>query len=158
MKDITYHKATIDDVHTLVKNRIDFAVELKGGQSEEKTETLRIQMTDYFLRATADGSCISFIARCDNKVAGIGSVHIREMPGNFINLSGRWGYIMNMYTLPAFRRMGVCTGILNALVEEAGRSGITAFELHATKEGEMVYIQNGFKIHNEPNYRKFISI
>jgi hypothetical protein len=52
--------------------------------------------------------------------------------------------------------MGICKGILNALVEEGTRRGITAFELHATPEGELVYKNNGFAIHVEPTYRKFI--
>lgn len=35
-------------------------------------------------------------------------------------------------------------------------TGVTGFELHATKEGEMVYKQNGFVIHDEPTYRMII--
>ena len=53
-------------------------------------------MTEYFSKAIQDNTCISFIAKCDEDVADIGSVHLREMPGNFKNPSGKWGYIMNM--------------------------------------------------------------
>jgi hypothetical protein len=81
---------------------------------------------------------------------------LREQPGNFKNPSGKWAYIMNMYTYPSFRRLGICTGILKALTDEASLNNITAIELHATKNGELVYVQNGFVIHNEPTYRKFI--
>ena len=157
MNEITFHKAGQSDVQDLVKHRILFALELSGEQNEAMISRLKQQMTDYFSKATAEGGCISFLAKCEGKVAGIGSVHVREQPGNFKNPSGKWGYIMNMYTVPEFRRRGVCKGILNALVEEAGKEGITAFELHATKEGELVYKQNGFELYNEPTYRKFIS-
>src|SRR5882762_3454407 len=102
--NITFHKATVYDISILVDNRILFALELSGEQNEEAIGALRIQMTNYFSKATADNTCISFIAKCNGTVAGIGSVHLREMPGNFKNLSGKWGYIMNMYTVPAFRR------------------------------------------------------
>ncbi|HLA56326.1 MAG TPA: GNAT family N-acetyltransferase [Flavobacterium sp.] len=155
MNNITYHKATVNDTSILVENRILFAIELSGGQNQETIKTLTKQMTAYFSKATADDSCISIIAKYDGIVAGIGSVHIREMPGNFKNPTGKWGYIMNMYTVPNFRRKGICKGILDLLVEEGKKSGITAFELHATNEGEFVYRQNGFEIHNEPTYRKF---
>ncbi len=154
--NITYHKATIDDISALVDNRILFALELSGEQSEEAIESLRNQMTDYFSKAIIENSCISFIAKCDGIVAGIGSVHLREMPGNFKNPSGKWGYIMNMYTIPSFRRKGVCKNILNLLVEEGKKYGITAFELHATKEGEKVYSQEGFELYHEPTFRKLI--
>lgn len=153
---ITYSKATQADIQGLVDNRILFALELSGGQNEEAIQLLRNQMTNYFSNATMDNSCISFIAKCDDIVAGIGSVHIRVMPGNFKNPSGKWGYIMNMYTVPEFRRKGICKSILNLLVEEGKKMGVTAFELHATKDGEMVYIQEGFIQHNQPTLRKFI--
>ena len=61
-----------------------------------------------------------------------------------------------MYTAPPFRKNGICRNILDKLISDAANSGITAFELHATKQGESVYKQNGFEIHNEPTYRKFI--
>lgn len=154
---ITYFKANISDVSTLVDNRILFAFELGGEQSPEKVEALKNQMTTYFTKATADQSCISIIAKCGEAIAGIGSVHIRQMPGNFKNPSGKWGYIMNMYTVPQFRRNGICKRILNLLVEEGKKIDITAFELHATKAGEMVYLQEGFAAHIEPTLRKYIS-
>lgn len=155
--NITYHKATINDISVLVDNRILFALELSEGQNEDTIQSLRNQMTDYFSKAIQDNTCISFIAKFDEIVAGIGSVHLRDMPGNFKNPSGKWGYIMNMYTIPSFRRKGICKGILNLLVEEGKKIGVTAFELHATKDGEKVYTQEGFTHHNEPTLRKFIS-
>lgn len=154
--NITYHKATIEDVTTLVDNRILFALELSGVQSEEDIHSLRNQMTDYFSKAIQDNTCISFIAKCEGIVAGIGSVHLREMPGNFKNPSGKWGYIMNMYTIPSFRGNGICKSILNLLVEEGKKYGYYAFELHATNDGEKVYIQEGFIHHNEPTLRRFM--
>ncbi|MBK9734102.1 MAG: GNAT family N-acetyltransferase [Saprospiraceae bacterium] len=156
MDIISYQKATIDDTSVLVDNRILFAIELSGAQSPELIQRLNQQMTDYFSKATEDNSCISIIARCDGKVAGIGSLLVREMPGNFKNPSGKWGYIMNMYTIPEFRRKGICTSILHLLTEEGKKIGITAFELHATAEGEKVYTQEGFIHHNEPTLRKWI--
>jgi predicted acetyltransferase len=156
MSNITYYKATSEDVQLLAEYRIRFALELSGEQAPETIQMLKEQMLTYFSTAISQNTCISMIAKCDGKVAGIGSFHIREMPGNFKNPSGKWGYIMNMYTVPEFRRKGVCKNILNLLVEEGRKQGITAFDLHATKEGELVYKQNGFEIYNEPTYRKFL--
>lgn len=152
---ITYHKAGPEDIALLVDNRILFALELGGEQSQEAKAKLRTQMTSYFARATADGTCISFIAKSEGKVAGIGSVSLREVAGNFRNPSGKWGYIMNMYTLPGFRRLGICSVILNLLMDAAKEEGTHFFELHATAEGETVYPKKGFVLHHEPTYRKF---
>ena len=126
--------------------------------NKEKIEATKKQMSEYFLKAMHANNCVSVIATCDEMVVGIGSFVLREQPANFKNLTGRWAYIMNMYTTPAFRRKGICKNILDLLIDEAKQLDITAFELHATKEGEQVYKQNGFQIHNEPTYRKFITI
>ena len=155
MNKITFHKANPEDAHMLAEYRIRFAIELAGGQTSERIEALKKQMIEYFTRATLENSCISFIAKSNNTIAGLGSVHVREVPGNFKNMSGKWGYIMNMYTVPEFRKQGICSEILKLLVNEGKRHGITAFELHATEEGKPVYLKGGFQIHNEPTLRKY---
>lgn len=156
MNPITFQRATVSDVQTLVDNRILFALELSGLQPEEMLNAVRTQMTTYFTKATADNSCISIIAQYDGETAGIGSVHIREMPGNFKNPSGKWGYVMNIYTVPAYRRKGICRTIMKALEQEAINAGVGALELHATPEGEFVYIQEDYIEFKEPTYRKLI--
>jgi ribosomal protein S18 acetylase RimI-like enzyme len=156
MNEITYHRATANDAAVLTELRIKFALELSGPQPQAAIDALKVQMTGYFKEATATDKCISYIARCNGEAAGIGSVQLREQPGNFKNPSGRWGYIMNMYTLPQHRRKGICSSILRELVADASRMGITAFELHATKTGEPVYAQLGFSVHNEPTYRMYV--
>jgi hypothetical protein len=156
--NIEYYKATSGDAKILADYRIRFALELNGQQPPEAIERLRNQMLNYFSHATIDGGCISFIAKCNNEIAGIGSVHFHTMPGNFKNPSGRWGYVMNMYTVPEYRKHGICTSILNLLVDEGIKMGVTAFELHATEEGLPVYQKGGFNLHKEPTLRKFVNL
>ena len=130
--------------------RIRFALELSGEQPAEAIEALREQMAANFLKNTLSGSCISIFAACGTDVAGVGSLHIRELPGNFRNPSGVWGYVMNMYTFPDYRKQGICNRILQLLQEEGWRVGVTAFEA-----GKPVYLKDGFQIHHEPTLRKF---
>lgn len=155
MATTTYHKATAKDAEALAEYRIRFIIELKGEPPQKIIISLKKQLTDYFTKATADGTCISFIAKMGNDIAAIGSVLIRDMPGNFKNPSGKWGYIMNMYTVPEFRKRGISSRILQELIEAGRRAGVTAFELHATKAGETVYLKNGFEFHTEPTLRKY---
>lgn len=151
----TYYKATDKDIDILVENRLKFAIELNGDQSDEAKENLKSLMRDYFTRSMPDETCISIIAKSGDEIAGIGSVVFRETLGGFRNPSGKWGYIMNMYTIPQFRKQGICGKILEMLVEEGRTLGVIAFELHATPQGEPVYLKGGFKIHDEPTLRKF---
>ena len=158
MENITYRIAGPQDIKTLVEYRLIFAQELAGVMPPEQVNILRTQLTDYFEHATAARSCLSVIAQYGKQVAGIGTVQFREQPGNFKNLSGRWGYVMNMYTVRKFRKKGICTAILELLVEEGRKCGIAAFELHATPSGEPVYQKSGFVLHQEPTYRKYVEV
>lgn len=152
---LTLRIATPEDHELLASMRLQFATEIAGPQSEENVSLLHQQLTDYFRLATVESQIISVIAEVNGIVAGIGSVHLRNMPGNFRNVSGRWGYIMNMFTLPAYRRMGIGTAILERLREAGQQAGIHAFELHATEAGLPVYLNAGFQLHTEPTLRSF---
>jgi hypothetical protein len=61
-----------------------------------------------------------------------------------------------MYTVPAFRRNGICKNNVNLLLKVEKKYGCHAFELHVIKLGEIVYTQEGFVHHEEPTLRKFI--
>lgn len=155
MENIIYKKAGLHDIAEIIDMRLKFVLELSGVQPEQKIQTLRENMTSYFQKAIRENSCHTFLAYVDGTIAGIGSVCYRDMPGNFNNITGKWGYIMNMYTLPAYRKRGICNTLLNHLVQEGKKDGITAFELHATKEGEQVYKKTNFRLHPEPSYRLY---
>jgi ribosomal protein S18 acetylase RimI-like enzyme len=121
----------------------------------EAQDKLREELYHYFSKHLPDNSYICCFASVEGEIAGIGGMKVIEYPGSFKNLQGTRGYIMNMYTKPRFRKKGICSTILNQLMETANTMGIRSFELHATKEGEPVYIKQGFEKHDEPSYRKW---
>lgn len=152
-----YRLAQVADIDLLVENRIRFAIELNGEQSDMDKENLRVSLRNYFERTIPGEQSVSVLAFHHHNIAGIGTVVFRETPGGFKNPSGQWAYIMNMYTLPEFRRQGICSRILELLLEEGRKRKVTAFELHATEAGQPVYLKGGFKVHSEPTLRKFDS-
>jgi GNAT superfamily N-acetyltransferase len=140
-------------IPVLIDCRIQFLKDLPGPQTEAAEAVLRQSLRTYFRQALNNKTYICWIAQHNGEVAGIGGMAVRTNPGSFKNPSGKAGYIMNMYTVPSYRRNGICANILNRLVATGKDLGIQSFELHATKEGEPVYQQNGFKLHPEPTYR-----
>lgn len=155
MEDITYHRVTENEIQVLVDTRVVFLIELLGEQSAEKIGELKTNLNSYFTRSIKNEQYICYLAKHGNSFVGVGGMLIREQPGNFKNPIGKVGYIMNMYTTPSYRRKGICSTILERLEKAGKEKGIFAFELHATKEGEPVYLQHDFKIHSEPTYRKY---
>lgn len=61
-----------------------------------------------------------------------------------------------MFTYPEYRRKGISSLLLNKIIESARLKGYKAFELHATKDGEPMYLKHGFEYMNEPTLRKYI--
>ncbi|RYG44018.1 MAG: GNAT family N-acetyltransferase, partial [Chitinophagaceae bacterium] len=79
-------------------------------------------------------------------------------PGTLRNPSGKWGYVLNVYTAPDYRRKGFSKQVLELLMQTAtDEYEVMAFELHATAEGEQVYVKSGFATHPEPTFRRFVN-
>ncbi|GAA4470167.1 GNAT family N-acetyltransferase [Nemorincola caseinilytica] len=156
MDNIEYHLATEADVDIILRYRIKFGEELASTQVAADEATLRESLTEYFAREV-NRNYICWYATHEGVVVSIAGLVVRVGPGNIKNPSGRWGYVMNVYTLPQYRGRGLSSAIMDRLLATGVERGITAFELHSTPAGEPVYIKAGFKLHNEPTYRKFIT-
>lgn len=154
MKDIRYRLASLSDIEIITEMRIAFLSELNGKPDTASEQLLRASLHTYFTRSIPEQSFICCLAETENEVVGIGAVVLRQRAGHFKNPEGKEGYIMSMYTKPAFRKRGISGNILRRLISEAKLLGTNYFELHATAEGEPLYIKNGFLKHNEPTYRK----
>lgn len=157
MSTITYHKAGVADIELLIDQRVAFLHEYWGQPDATAEATLRSEMRLYFERALPSGEYISWYALADGVVAGIGGMAVLQRPGSFRVADGRCGYIMNMYTHAPYRRRGIAQGVLDRLVESGREIGLQFFELHATQDGEPLYIRNEFQKHGEPTYRKFFA-
>lgn len=152
--DITLHQAMYSDIDMIVDMRTLFANELAGKQDSATEQYLRANLTDYFTEEL-NKTCICWYASVNEQPVSIVAIVLRKQPGSLKNPTGRWGYFMNVYTLPSFRRLGISSLLLNKTMEHAVSLGYTAFELHATKDGEPTYVKNGFTLYAEPTYRKF---
>lgn len=154
MPDIIYTLATQHHIPILIEFRIKFLIEFGGPQSQEAQDLLAKELETFF-ENNLNRNYFCWFAQVNNEVAGIGAMSLRLHPGSFKNPSGKMAYIMNMYTSPAFRKMGICKNILNKVQQTAQEMDIHLFELHATPAGEPVYVKDGFLLHNEPTYRKW---
>ncbi len=157
MNEVSFNMATEADAVTLTNSRVAFLTEICGEQASDITEALREQLRTYFQNALADKSYVGVVATSDDKLVATGGMVFRAQPGSFKNPSGKTAYILNMYTVPDWRKQGISTRILNMLMDIAQDMGIQSFELHATTDGEPVYQKNGFHKHHEPTYRKHAS-
>lgn len=141
---ISYRKATNLDIQLIVDYRIIFLTELQGRQTKEKESDLRKVLTEYFIKSINNNSYIGWIAEIDDKPIGFGGMVIQEIPGNFSLMNGLEGYILNMYTVPEYRKNGICKSLLKILIDEGKKLGLNKAYLHASNDGIDIYRKKGF--------------
>lgn len=157
MENIVYVQATANpkDIEVLMDFRITFLTELVGNAEAKMEQQLRTQLETYF-KTELNVSCLAWYATIENTPIAVAMMVLRNQLGGFKNISGKWGYVMNVYTHPIHRKKGISTQLLRNITEHAQRLGVEALELHATQEGESLYVKEGFVLHKEPSYRKII--
>jgi len=142
---IGYRRATTSDIETLIDYRIRFLNELYNHPENEEIKVLRKSLRQYFSQAIPSNSFIAWLAEYEGRTVGTGGMVVWQMPGRYRGLeTGRLGYILNMYTVPEARRMGICTRLLEELMKEAESLGLKYLHLHASKDGINIYRKAGF--------------
>lgn len=151
---VSYYRAQLCDVETVTSLRLEVLEIFEGVQPPEIIAGLLPQLRDTIASGLSDNTYLCWLAEKNGETIAAGGMAVRRQPGNFKNPTGRTGYIMSMYTRPGYRGDGICSELVRRLIGSARDMGIEHFELHATKDGEPIYKNLGFLVHNEPTYRK----
>ena len=137
------------EVELLTTYRMAYLTEMQGNRSEEYQLKLKYELTQYFTEALNEERLFAILAENDTDVLSFGAMVLKKIPGDFNQSSYLEGDILNMYTIPLARRKGISAMILDQLLAEARRRGISKVALHTSKDGEKLYRKFGF---NEPVY------
>ncbi|MEN9583868.1 MAG: hypothetical protein RLZZ616_874 [Pseudomonadota bacterium] len=137
-------QATQADIPVLVSLRMGLFCEV-GELSDPLVDVDLWQATSaYFSTAQADGCARSWVAEVGGEVVASGTLALFVRPPYPGNLSGREAYLLNMYTLPAYRKQGMASALLNAMVAYACAEQLGKVWLHASDEGRPLYERVGF--------------
>lgn len=140
-------KLCVDDVESFLNLRLNLFYELKEIELNEDIEDLKKSTRDYYLK-NIDKNLISYGVFEEDKIVSIGSLCIFERIPYIENLSGKEGYILNIYTLPEHRKKGYGKNITEKLLEYSKDIGIKKLWLNASDEGKKLYTKLGFKEKN----------
>ena len=154
MTAITYRRATAHDSAILTELRLLLLHEVRGKDDDQTTAQLRQNILEYYPSAIVAGAYVGFIAYANGEVAGTGGMAIRQQPPSYKYTNGKLAYIMNMYTLPQYRGLGIGTAILEKLLDTAAETDIQKIELHASPDGEPLYRRLGFTESKTPVLEK----
>lgn len=138
-----------NEIELLTKYRMAYLTEMQGEQSSEYQKNLSEELNIYFKEALAEKRFFAYMAELKGEILSFGAMVIKKIPGDFNQSFYLEGDILNMYTIPQARRQGISALILQKLIDEAGKRGISKISLHTTKDGEKLYRKFGF---SEPVY------
>lgn len=151
--EITIRQAAVADVPDLVRLR-RMMFEAMGFDDPAQLDATDAASTAYFAEAIPAEEFYGWLAVTPaGVVVGSGGVVFDQHPPGPTNPSGRIGYIMNLVTIPRYRRRGIARRIMQAMIKWLTGQGIQNMALHATVAGRPLYEELGFVDSNEMRVR-----
>ena len=156
----TVRRATPADVATIVAHRIAMFHDMgrfPRGDGGVAAEALARATADYLAGSVADGTYAGWLAvDADGGVVGGAGVLLRaDVPRQGVDgrvLTGPQALLLNVYTVPAWRRRGIAAVLVRTAVDWADARGCSAVVLHASDAGRLLYERLGLRPTNEMQY------
>lgn len=139
-----YRAATPADLDALLQLRLAMfeAMGIVGPELDAAIEPMRA----YFAEQLPSGNFRAWLADVDGvPIASIGWV-IHSTPPSPFNPTGKHAYLMNLVTLPAYRRQGIARKLMHLALDIIQKEGISNVSLHASPEGRALYEEFGFSL------------
>ena len=140
---IQIRRAVAGDIESLAHLRIEFLCEM-GELSDDRRMALLEATRDYLTRSLPADQFVAFLAESKGRIIATSALILQERPPSERNLCGIEGYVLNMYTLPAYRRQGIATALLAELITFARSAGAGRLLLYARAAGQAIYRNAGF--------------
>lgn len=142
--ELVYRKAGPEDLELLVRTRIEVLRAANGLDGFVDMSEVEERSRAYYREALESGEHVAYLVFDGGELAGAGGISFYRLLPTCHNPTGENGYIMNMYTRPAFRRRGVAYQTLDLLVSAARERGVSRITLEATRMGRPLYEKYGF--------------
>lgn len=118
---------------------------MQGQRSVEYLAELQSNLESFFRQTILEGSFFALVAEYEETKVSYGGMILKKIPGDLNQSSYLEGEILNMYTLPEYRRNGISSCVLENLLTEAKMMGVSKVALHCSKAGEPLYRKYGFE-------------
>jgi GNAT superfamily N-acetyltransferase len=152
--NITFMKAGIEYLDTLVDLRMEFIKDLHPEISDKEINNTRSSTSGYFTDLLEKELYIGYLGlNSDKDIICTAGLLIYELPPLDSACCRKIGHILNFYTKPEYRKQGCGTKLMEFIKASAKESGINRLFLNATDMGFGLYKKACF---TEPGDRAMI--
>lgn len=147
--NLRIREATLADLPIVLRHRRRMFNEM-GERDQERLDLAMSLSESFFAQGLADGTYRSWFMIDDSGavVAGAGLVLLHYHPGPR-DPKERRPVVVNVYTEPGFRRLGLARCLMQAIIEWCRGCGYRCIYLHASADGRPLYESIGFTPTNE---------
>ena len=116
---VNYRLTTMEDIDNLVLLRIIFLQEAEEVEPSSPIEELKKSLYNYFKEKISNKLFVSWLAEDEGKIIATSGLSFHVVPPSYENPSGEEAYLMNMYTLPEYRKQRIGGNLLDRTINEA---------------------------------------
>lgn len=138
---IAYKTASKDDLLLLMKSRLEMLKEVNSLSDDHIFDKEFVQRSSSYFQ-NADQTTVLAI---DEDVIGCATMCYVDVMPTFDHPTGKRAHLMNVYTSSRYRGQGIASEMLDILLDEAKRKGVTEISLDATEAGRPLYKKFGFR-------------
>ncbi|MBQ8568339.1 MAG: GNAT family N-acetyltransferase [Oscillospiraceae bacterium] len=140
---ITYRKAQPSDMETIIMLRMGYLNETHPDMEKEMSDKINSQLYGYF-QEHLNRDIVVYLAESDGKPAGCVFFVLVNKPASPLFITGKTGTLMNVFTLPEYRRMGIGEHLVQMAIDDGSKWDLSYIELRSTKCGYPLYKKTGF--------------
>ena len=137
-------KAGFADVDALTTLRLEYLIEDNGSLEHSDAEMIRNNLPGY-IREHLKKDLFAYVIREDDTIVSCAFLLIVMKPMSPAFINGKTATVLNVYTLPGYRRRGYARMLMNAMIADAKELNIDVIELKATADGYDLYRSVGFE-------------
>lgn len=141
MEVIILDKSHVSD---FVDLRIALFRELGEISETDDIAELSVSTEEYFT-ANIGNSLLSWGIKDDERIISIASLNLFSRIPYLENLTGKEGYILNIYTMPNYRKKGMAGKLVNSIIDYAVKNEIKKLWLNSSDQGKSLYLDYGFE-------------
>ncbi len=142
-KSIVVFSGSPADADLLIQHRQRLWQEVSSRSEEEICSRLQ-SYREWLMAGLGKGDVHAFVAKTGESIAGSCCVWVRSVEPKLGLTLFAEGYLMAMYTEPAFRRMGVASALLKKSIDFCRERGVERIVLHSSEYGKPLYEKFGF--------------